>query len=75
MTKSIQLQLIHSIEALENGIARFSLVFGAKKNGRILNGNVRCKILIERGIDINGWKERWLNEHERSNRIFRWFVR
>jgi hypothetical protein len=65
--------LIHSTEALENGIARFSLAFWRKKtdseiidslktgqaeslkiksDGRILNGNVRCKILMERGFDI-----------------------
>ena len=74
MAKSPVLRLIHSNEALENGIARFSLAFWRKKSdaeimnslkigqseslkvkpdGRILNGNVRCKILLERGIDIN----------------------
>lgn len=74
MIKPVALRLIHSNEALENGIARFSLAYWRKKSdaeiidsmkmgrieslkiksdGRILNGNVRCKILMERGFDIN----------------------
>jgi len=68
------LRLIHSDETLENGIARFSLMFWrtqstksiveslqigrieplkVKSDGRIFNGNVRCKVLIERDFDIN----------------------
>lgn len=73
MKKLPQLRLIHLDETLENGIARFSLVFWRKQStksiveslqsgqieplkvksdGRIFNGNVRCKILIERDFDI-----------------------
>ncbi|CAN5446695.1 hypothetical protein BH20ACI1_BH20ACI1_22710 [soil metagenome] len=74
MKNLAQLRLIHSDETLENGIARFSLMFWrtqstksiveslrigqieplkVKSDGRIFNGNVRCRILIERNFDIN----------------------
>jgi hypothetical protein len=38
------------IESLKNGKSESLKV---KPDGRILNGNVRCKVLDERGFDIN----------------------